>query len=220
MMSEERGTGCCEAEDNDKSDLWPLNSLMSTNENKGCGHNSNNAIPQELRLKAIFSFSFGLLVSSVMNMSCVWSRGFKYRFWRKVFCTQPLLTFWGQLISRNNSVNTSATKGLLLSAWLGIFDSTILMMLGELLDLWFSFCPDGCQAVGREGWRYLALVSLNWRKKKKQFVGQCPPLSTSDAMSLQSSSAQKTSGYSWGTREAIQPWGRSKAMLCKQTFKE
>lgn len=187
-MWEECRTGRCAAEGN-KSDLWPLNSFMSTKKN-GCSQNSNNAIPQELRLKAIFSFSFWLLLSPVMNMNCACNRGFKYKLWWRVFCTQSLLTFWGQSISRNNSANTSPTKGLLF-AWLGIFGSMILMILGELLGLWFSFCPDGCQAVGRERGLLVSVVLPDWRKEKEPFVGQCPPLSTSDAPRLQSSSAWK-----------------------------
>lgn len=75
MMWEERRIGRCAAEGN-KSDLWPLNSFMSTKKN-GCSQNSNNAIPQELRSKAIFSF--GVLLSPVMNMNCACKRGFKYK---------------------------------------------------------------------------------------------------------------------------------------------
>lgn len=67
----------------------------------------------------------------------------------------------------------------------------ILMILGELLGLCFSFCPNDCQAVGREQGLLLPVVLPDWRKEKEPSVGQRPSLSTSDATKLQSSSAWK-----------------------------
>lgn len=112
----------------------------------------------------MFSIEHELFVTGTLNID-----------FNRVLGTQSLLTFWSQLISRNNFVNTSPAKGLL-SAWLRIFGSMILMMFGERLDLCFSFCPDGWQAVGRERWTMLKEVSLDWKKEEKEsLAGQSSP---------------------------------------------